>query len=205
MMKKILLFCALVFLSHSQASELEKYKEIVASNLAEIQAFNHMHWRMNRVSNNGELILHEAFDPGRSQHWQLIQINGQQPDSQQLKTYLKKQNVPKDKQNKSANLEHLIILDSLKVISQQGDQVTLSFAPQISDFSKQDQKKLTGSLLIDTQQRLLRTLNVHNTDKINPAFSVSFQQFMVNLEFAYQAQQIVLVEQQSYIPVASEI
>jgi len=195
LMKKIIVIMFGIFLSHpSWAIEPDEYKPLVATGLAEIDAFERSGWRVKRISKNGKTTIHEVFDPERTPHWRLISIDGQEPDQKQREEYDKGQteeHEQKEQEFKVDNLSDMVPLHSLAIVDIQGQRVRLSFNPRLSGFDKEEQEKLTGILLLDIAKGALLSLEIYNTADLNPNFFVSFHQFSISMEFVQLRQQLM--------------
>ena len=195
-MKNMLVILLGIFISsQTYAGELEQYKLIAATSLAEADAFDQDNWRMKRISKDGETIKHEIFDPKRSPPWQLTRINGQKPSEEQRKEYDEKQVDGSDEKMQklsSDKLSYMVPIETLAIVDNQEQQATLSFTPRVSSLDEDQRKNLQGVLILDLMESSLKSIEIKNTSDLSPNFFVTFERFSLSMEFKEQGQHLVM-------------
>lgn len=130
----------------------------------------------------------ELFDPtkGRSQQWSLLRINDQLPTPKQKQTFvenqLKKSNAD-EHQHFSMQLNDIIQIKSLQLISEGDDQLTASFGIASSQFDKDATKYLRGLIVFDKRRLFITSLEINNIKTFSPVFTAKISDFKLTYHF----------------------
>lgn len=134
----------------------------------------------------------ERYDPAleTSQHWQLLEINGEEPSQKQLEKFYQRKNKAKQKKDKnkeeqsfSFQLRDMIVIDSLQLVSEDDNDLKASFEVELERLGEKASKKLQGVLTYSKQDEYIQHLAINNTDSFSPVFSADIKEFSISFHF----------------------
>ncbi|MBZ9610427.1 hypothetical protein [Rheinheimera maricola] len=159
-------------------------------------------YRISRYENEEGVISSsvELFEPTKApaEQWQLLSINGQQPDKKQLRKFAvakQQQSKAAGQQNFSVKLSELIQLNSLQLTFEDPQYLQASFGVYLSQLGGDVSKKLQGTLRFDKTQRYIDTIEISNSANFSPLFSADITEFSLTLRFT-KIDSAVLPQQQ---------
>lgn len=181
-----LILLLIAYPAWSSQTETEFYRNVIAENITRIDSFELDDWRLQRRSKNAHDIRVEIYNPKQLPKWQLISVNERHPSEKQLVEYTEKQKQLKNNNNQMSlgdKLSNLIQMEHSKIICQDEKLVHLSFIPKVTSLSESDQEKLSGFIILEKESGLLKQVVIYNINKLNPAFSVKIDYFVITMDF----------------------
>jgi len=175
-------------------------ESLISNAVSEFEKNDRHHWsyKLTRYENEeGDISSSiELFDPGKSksEQWSLLRINGELPSQKQQRRFVKdkqKESKSDDEQNLSISLRKLIVPGSLKLLEEDSEQLTATFAIGLSKLGEDASKSLSGHLLYDKQQGFIREITVTNHQDFSPIFSATISDFKMTLSFIKKQQWIL--------------
>jgi hypothetical protein len=179
---------ALILCSYAQASDTPDYVEIAKTRLLEMDETDvEKTWFYTTTAHTNEEILVSRNKPARDgvEGRELISVNGNPPSAKRLKKFMKqeaKRNEDSDGKRKRGEFSKMVDYTTLTLQEITNRQAILSFTPVLDRLEK-DSDKLKGTIVLNTDTLLMEEFSVINTDKISPAFSVSFSTFRLKFLF----------------------
>ncbi len=180
--------CAVVLCNYAQASDTPDYVEIAKTRLQEIDETDvEKTWFYTITAHTDEEILVSRNKPARDgvEGRELISVNGNPPSAKRLKEFMKqeaKRNEDNDGKGKRGEFGKMVDYSTLSLEEITNTQVILSFTP-ILDRLEKEPDKLKGTIVLNIDTLLVEEFSLINTDKISPAFSVSFSTFRMKFLF----------------------
>lgn len=177
----------------------------IAAAISQFEQRSRRNWayRIDRYENEeGDVSSSiELFDPAKAadNQWQLLSINGRQPDNKQQRKFAaaKQQQVKNaGQQNFSVRLSELIQLESLQLTFDSPQYLQASFQVYLSQLGEDVSKKLQGSLRFNKAQHYIDSIEISNTADFSPLFSANISAFSLTLRFTKIDNAILPLQQQ---------
>lgn len=170
------------------AKDSHDYVEIAKTRLVEIDEIEpKSRWFYTTTARiDGEtLVTRNHPDREEDERRELISVDGKPPTPERLAEFNKKEakRSKNDKGNRESKFNEMVDFDTLKVMEVTDRRATLSFTPVLEGFEK-DADKLVGNIVINTDTLMMEEFGLMNTEKVSPAFSVSFSTFRMKFWFA---------------------
>lgn len=160
-------------------------------------------YRISRYENEeGDISSRqELFDPTQApgRQWQLLRLNGQTPDTKQLRRYAadKQKQVTKANQHSfSLKLSKLIQLDSLTLVAEDPYRLEASFKVYIKKLGAEASKALQGQLSFDKTKQYIDSIQITNNAGFSPLLGSRIDHFNLTLQFM-QIDGVMLPQQQT--------
>ena len=128
-------------------------------------------------------------DPLKNQYErrQLLQVDGKVPDSERLQQFREEEvNRVDDIDPKTRGYGHLVDSSTLRFVAQRGELLEFFFMPRIKAL-KDAAGKMRGTLLFNNTTNAIEKIEVRNTQKLSPAFSVTVDSY--RLSFLFELEQ----------------
>lgn len=185
--------CFALFLSPlSIADELAQLKKMVAQSLTSFEDYDRKQWAYTLAREIGhgkeKLTMLESYDPAKpkNQQWTLIKEYGKPPSENRQSEYqdLKQaEQTQADAKQAEQKLIEMVQLDSLQLIEKNQHIISLAFTPKLPNMPPEAIDKLTGLLLLDSQNQYVRKMKISNIDELSPAQNVTLSYFSMAFEF----------------------
>lgn len=202
----ILLFTFLFasFNTIAQTQSVEEYRQLIKQSLNNLSQSNKQKvWAYKRTNIQGKAaeqeIIIESFDPSlaKSSQWVLISNNGKTPSAKEQQAYQQQQvknaeQMEKEtEQGQQQQLADMINFDSLIIVKEHPQLTKLTFKPILENMGEQSHNHLAGTLIFDRTINQVTQLLIENTEPLNPAISVTLEQFRMAFELIYQQQSLL--------------
>jgi hypothetical protein len=145
-------------------------------------------------------IIHS--DPRRDTYEkrQLLTVDGIAPDSQRLNEFHDKE-VKRitdiDPDPDARGYGYMVDTQTLELIEASDGYAVFSFAPRVK-MLEDSRDQLRGTLLLDSTTQRIDEIEIINTDKLSPAFSVTLDTFRLGLFFAQEQGENLLQKLESH-------
>lgn len=123
---------------------------------------------------------------------ELITVNGRAPDSERLAEFRKSEVSRIDELNPdAAGYGYLVDIATLQLIKAGGDVAEFSFLPRI-DAMDDARDRLRGTLSLNLETQQIEEIQIANTQKLSPAFSVLLDTYRLILKFHPEQGEVLL-------------
>lgn len=194
MLKKIFCVCLVLLSEHTLADNLADYKKLLSDSFTSFEQYDRNQWAysLNKIIGSGKkkITMLESFDPSkpRPQRWTLLKEYDKAPSDNRLAEYLdiKKREMAAQEQNgaaKTQNLQTMVAMETLSVVSKKANLVSLSFSPILPDMKKDALEMLTGLIVLDTKNNHVVSLQISNIGEVSPAAQVKLSFFSMAFRF----------------------
>jgi hypothetical protein len=145
-------------------------------------------WFFTVTAQTDEETLVSRNDPSKEEEArrELLSVNGEPPTEKRLKEFdkqeAKRQKSRKDDDNRT-KFSAMVDYSTLALTEVTNGQAILSFSP-ILDGLEKESDKMDGTLRLNADTYAIEELSLANTEKISPAFSVSFTTFTMSFSFS---------------------
>jgi succinate dehydrogenase flavin-adding protein (antitoxin of CptAB toxin-antitoxin module) len=169
-----------------QANDDIYWQQQIAQRLQALDNTEDSDWSYNveRLYEGDRFLMHYNGAEEPAMRWQLLSVNGLEADKSQhqyfeafVKDWLKQKEA-----GESDSLLEMVDLDSLQLISRQGNHVQYQFVPTVRDLEN-EKSQLQGRLLFDVGSLQLLSLRIENTAVLKPALAVKINHFFLALDF----------------------
>jgi hypothetical protein len=174
---------------------------VVEAALAKLDATNlddDWSFSMN-LEEEGELRMIRS-NPHRDKYErrQLLTVNGVAPDSQRQKTF-RETEVKRidDLEPDAAGYRYLVDAQTLQLIEDNDGYAKLSFLPRIKAMEK-SRNQMRGAVLLNLGTQQIEKIEIHNTGKLSPAFSVTVDSYALTLQFQQEQGENLLKKLESH-------
>lgn len=177
-----LLFCRSDAFSETGDSTLK----VAEAALAELDATNlddDWHFSMEMVEEDELWIVRS--DPHRDKYEkrQLLSVGGVTPDDSRQKKFRESEVKRIDELDPDASgYRYLVDMQTLEMVEQRNGYAKLSFVPRIKAMEK-SRDQVRGALLLNTKTQQIEEIEINNTGKLSPAFSVTVDTYRLVLKF----------------------
>lgn len=114
---------------------------------------------------------------------QLISVNDSAPDSKRLEEFREAEKKRIDEEDPNAKgFAQLVDAESLVLTATDDTVIHYTFAPVVKALENA-RDKLAGKLLLNRETGEIEELEIFNTEKISPAFSVTLESYKLKLKF----------------------
>lgn len=152
---------------------------------------NEWSYKLSRYENEeGEITQSiEQYSPALNVEnaWTLISTNKKAPTKKEQKKFINKkkqrENNKKSKNSFYANLRELIDIEALKLVTNEGDHIIMSFPVQIAKLGDDAIDKLTGKLRYNKQEQYIEEISIVNNAEFSPMFSASITSIELSFSF----------------------
>lgn len=192
--------CCLLWQGNSVA-QTSDWAPIVKAALKNLDATNlDEDWYFTMtVVEKGELQIIRS-DPRRGTYEkrQLLTVDGIAPDSQRLNEFHDKE-VKRitDIDPDARGYGYMVDTQTLELIEASDGYAVFSFAPRVK-MLEDSRDQLRGTLLLDSTTQRIDEIEIINTDKLSPAFSVTLDTFRLGLFFAQEQGENLLQKLESH-------
>lgn len=194
--------CCLLWQGNSVA-QTSDWAPIVKAALKNLDATNlDEDWYFTMtVVEKGELQIIRS-DPRRGTYEkrQLLTVDGIAPDSQRLNEFHDKE-VKRitdiDPDPDARGYGYMVDTQTLELIEASDGYAVFSFAPRVK-MLEDSRDQLRGTLLLDSTTQRIDEIEIINTDKLSPAFSVTLDTFRLGLFFAQEQGENLLQKLESH-------
>ena len=192
--------CCLLWQGNSVA-QTSDWAPIVKAALKNLDATNlDEDWYFTMtVVEKGELQIIRS-DPRRGTYEkrQLLTVDGIAPDSQRLNEFHDKE-VKRitDIDPDARGYGYMVDTQTLELIEASDGYAVFSFAPRVK-MLEDSRDQLRGTLLLDSTAQRIDKIEIINTDKLSPAFSVTLDTFRLELFFAQEQGENLLQKLESH-------
>jgi hypothetical protein len=167
---------------HAAADHNREVIEKALRSVDAAQQDSHWHFTMTMVE-EGErrIIRHDPLQKPLEQRT-LLSVDGMSPDKKQLKAFRKQEEQRIEDRDPEANFSYLVDLKTLKHTAQTDNHAEISFSPRVKrmeDF----RDELAGKLVLNTQTEQIEKIEIYNTEKFSPAFSVTLESYLLTFHF----------------------
>ena len=191
----LLLTASVITLSLSTqavATDSPDYVEVAKSRLAELDKTDMGEtWFFTITTHTDEEVLIARNNPvnEKGKRRELVSVNGELPTADRLKEWEDQQakRIKEEDENDGKgsrnNFGDMVDLSTLKFEEISNGQAVLSYTPVLDGLEKASDK-LDGTLKLNADTHLIEEINLVNTGKISPAFSVSMTTFHMTFQFS---------------------
>ncbi|MDG2412856.1 MAG: hypothetical protein P8M21_13485 [Halioglobus sp.] len=134
---------------------------------------------------DGDELQQIESDPTRPPYERrtLLTVNGEAPDADRLAQFAdaEKKRID-DQRDGPRGYVPMVDIATLELLAAPAGDEIYAFVPQVQKL-EEDREHLRGELLMDAQSGWIRQLQIYNTEKLSPAFSVSVDTFRLTLDF----------------------
>ena len=151
------------------------------------------------VLEEGEVKIIRS-DPARDtyERRQLLTVDGETPGNQyQSAFYDKEVKRIDDIDPKASGYTYMIDIETLQQVDSQDGFATFTFVPRVKVLERA-RDQLSGTLLLNLATQQVEEIEIFNTDKLSPAFSVTLDTFRLQLYFAPQVGENLLQKLESH-------
>lgn len=166
-------------------NKLLAYKRLIESTFKQVERSKSAMsaYKTTKVEDiNGDIsTVIATFDPRRAPEspWNLINIDGHEPSSEDIKDYL----IEID-DSKPNEIIDFIDVSTLKIIAEDDNTVTLFFSGRNKKFGDAAIGKLDGSLIIDKQMNFPVSMTIVNNQKFSPKLILAIDHWRMEFNFA---------------------
>ena len=124
-------------------------------------------------------------DPRRGKYdkRELLTVNGVAADSERQRKFRESEVKRIDDLDPDASgYRYMVDAATLQLIEQGDSHAKLSFLPRISTMEK-TRDEMRGVVLLNLETQQIEEIEIHNTEKLSPAFSVTVDSFRLTLRF----------------------
>lgn len=158
---------------------------------------NDWHFTMEVVEGDDVLIVRS--DPHRSKYEkrELITVNGKTPDNDRQSEFRDGEVDRVDEIDPEASTySYMVDATTLKLVQNSDGLATISFLPRVKAM-EESRDQLGGTLLLNLQKQQIEQIEIFNTRKLTPAFSVTIDTYRLNLKFQQEQGETVLSKLES--------
>jgi hypothetical protein len=170
--------------AHSETAD--STLQVAEAALAKLDATNlddDWHFSMELVEENELRII--SSDPRRDKYErrQLLSVDGIPPDENRRKKFHQSEVKRIDGLDSDASGYRYLVDTQTLVLTEQGDGYSkLAFVPRIKAMEK-SRDQVHGAILLNTQTQQIEEIEISNTGKLSPAFSVTVDSYRLVLKF----------------------
>jgi hypothetical protein len=142
-------------------------------------------WYFTMEVVDGEELQIIKSDPFREmlERRQLLTVNGDAPENERLEKFREAEEKRVDDLDpETAGYTYMVDTDTLEFIEESDGDIAFSFIPQVKAL-EDSRDSLRGALRLDTRTGQIEELEIHNTEKLSPAFSVTVDRYRLSLRF----------------------
>ncbi len=193
MIRIIPLLLIICFVPHTEATTLTQASQWLKSSLGSFAANKRDNWSYTVFRELGtgkeKLTQVERYhaDKPKGKRWQLLKEYGKTPSDNRRAEYLDlKQKQAKQNGQTSQpqqSLLAMIAMDSLSIVTQDQQTISLSFTPILPNMPPQALSKLTGFIVIDKAKRYVRKMSIRNLDELAVAPDTKLSYFAMKFDF----------------------
>jgi hypothetical protein len=137
---------------------------------------------------------HRAKDDRR----QLLSVNGAAPDEAHLEKFRDAEEKRiGDIDPEKAGYTYMVDTDTLHLLERGDEYLKVSFIPRIVAL-EESREQMQGTLLLNTLTQQIEQIEIYNTEKLSPAFSVTVDTFRLALAFQQEQGEILLHKLESH-------
>ncbi len=139
-------------------------------------------------------------DPHRDKYEkrQLLSVDGITPDDSRQKKFRDSEVKRIDELDPDASgYRYMVDMQTLELIEQREGYAKLSFVPRIKAMEK-SRDQVRGALLLNTQTQQIEEIEINNTGKLSPAFSVTVDTYQLVLKFQQEQGENLLKKLESH-------
>jgi hypothetical protein len=142
-------------------------------------------WYFTMEVVDGEELQIVKSDPSRElvERRQLLTVNGVTPDNARLEEFreAEKKRVD-DLDPETAGYKYMVDINTLEIGEKSDGDIAFSFVPRVKAL-EDSRDSLRGTLRLDTRTGQIEELEIHNTEALSPAFSVTVDGYRLSLRF----------------------
>lgn len=181
------LILPLIYWSTDALSETgDSTLEVAQAALAKLDATNlddDWHFSMELVEENEQRIISSDPRRGRYERRRLLSVDGVPPDENRQKKFHESEVKRIDELDPDASgYGYLVDTQTLELIEQGIGYAKLAFVPRIKAMEK-SRDQVRGALLLNKQTQQIEEIEISNTGKLSPAFSVTVDSYRLVLKF----------------------
>ena len=175
--------------------------EVAEAALAKLDATNlddDWYFSMELVEEDELRIIRS--DPRRDKYEkrQLLIVDGVAPDNDRQKKFRESEVKRIDELDPDASgYRYLVDTQTLALIEQRNGYAKLAFVPRIKAMEK-SRDQVRGALLLNTQTQQIEEIEISNTGKLSPAFSVTVDTYRLVLKFQQEQGENLLKKLESH-------
>jgi len=157
-------------------------------------------WYFTMEVVEGEELLIIKSDPSRATYdqRQLLSVNGAAPDDDRLEEFREAEEKRVDDIDpETTGYVYMVDTETLEVIAKTDGYLELSFVPRVKAM-EDSRDSLRGTLRLNTQTGQIETLDILNTEKLSPAFSVTVDTYRLALSFQLEQGENLLQKLESH-------
>jgi hypothetical protein len=142
-------------------------------------------WYFTMEVVDGEELQIIKSDPSREmlERRQLLTVNGITPDNERLEEFREAEEKRVDDIDpEAAGYRYMVDTDTLEFAEESDGDIAVSFVPRVKAL-EDSRDSLRGTLCLDTQTGQIEELEIHNTEELSPAFSVTVDRYRLSLRF----------------------
>jgi len=129
---------------------------------------------------------------------QLLSIGGVTPDANHQKEFRESEVKRIDELDPDASgYRYLVDMQTLEMVEQRNGYAKLSFVPRIKVMEK-SRDQVRGALLLNTKTQQIEEIEINNTGKLSPAFSVTVDTYRLLLKFQQEQGENLLKKLESH-------
>lgn len=181
-----LIFLLLFWRSDAFSETPDSILEVAEAALAKLDATNlddDWHFAMELVEEDELRIIRS--DPHRDKYEkrQLLIVDGVAPDNDRQRKFRESEVKRIDELDPDASgYRYLVDTQTLALIEQRNGYAKLAFVPRIKAM-EESRDQIRGALLLNTQTQQIEEIEISNTGKLSPAFSVTVDTYRLVLKF----------------------
>jgi hypothetical protein len=156
-------------------------------------------WSFTMEVIDGDKLQIIKSDPARESYnrRQLITVDGEVPDDERLEAFREAEEKRIDDLDPEASgYGYMVDTDTLELIESSEAYTTFSFVPRVKAMAD-DRDRLRGTLVLNTHSGQIEKLEIQNTEKLSPVFSVTVDTYRLALFFQQEQGENLLMKLES--------
>jgi hypothetical protein len=157
-------------------------------------------WYFTMEIVDGEELQLVKSDPSRDKYdrRQLLTVNGVTPDDEHLDAFREAEEKRiGDLDPETSGYVYMVDTETLELVEEADGHIELSFVPRVKAMEN-SRENLRGTLLLNTGAGQIEKLEIHNTEELSPAFSVTVDTYRLALRFQLEQGENLLQKLESH-------
>ena len=196
-----IIFSLLFWCSDAFSEPEHSTLEVAEAALAKLDATNlddDWHFSMEMVEEDELRIVRSDPHRDKFEKRQLLSVDGVAPDNNRQKKFRDSEVRRIDELDPDASgYRYLVDMQTLEMVEQRSGYAKLSFVPRIKAMEK-SRDQVRGALLLNTKTQQIEEIEINNTGKLSPAFSVTVDSYRLVLKFQQEQGENLLKKLESH-------
>jgi len=170
-----------------------EWEDRLLTQLDEAATLEHQRFSFRQLTQGSESRKLAQFQPQEDPQWQLLEVDGIPPSSEESTKFLK-QRGREQNQDDPVRFRDLVAADSVTLMKQENGKVWLNFVPRVGELADDNAEALTGYAIMSALDQRLLELHIENIDTFSPAFSIKISKMTMMFRFISVDNQTVPAE-----------